>query len=225
MVNSYDFAHAESLLSRILAGEQNLRNEFASSLLSPLAEWLMHVNRSVSPDLCHTAAEDIILRLIDRPDRFNSIIQKFEFYLKKIAQRRLFDIIRSEKSHQRPAIHGKNKTWNRVELDSLETYYLWGVEDDPSIAYERQEHLQLLNDIIERFKSRISLTESRILDLLLNETRSSMPYAEVLQIQHDTVEERSMMVKRAKDRVLKKFKRYLKSNQVHELLSLIFRLK
>ena len=221
MDKSADFAHAERLLSRILAGEQDLQNEFASALLAPMAEWLKNVYHSIASDLCDTAVEDIIMRLIKRPDRFDSKIQGFELYVKKIVQRRLIDLIRTEKSKQSPAIRGKNKSWKRVELDLLETYYVWGDEEDPSIACEREEDLRLLNDMMGRFKSRIPNTESQILDLVLHKTRSIDPYSEVLGIHYVMEEARLLIVKRAKDRVLKKFRRFLESNHLYELWRLL----
>jgi RNA polymerase sigma-70 factor (ECF subfamily) len=192
---------ALALHRRLLARDPTAPNDLANAYLEPLVVWLGEINPKVSEDIRLEAAEDAILALIRSPESYSPERQTLEVYLRLSARGDLLNLLNKE------CRRNKGRLPLRVELVSDAGKYR-GRDDDPSLPLSLVEEKQSIeNSIPASLRRRLSETDLRALELMLQKERRNDVYAELFGLMHLPAQERKRMVKRHKDRLKQMVKR------------------
>jgi RNA polymerase sigma-70 factor (ECF subfamily) len=186
----------------LLAHDPVAGNDLAEAYLGLLVAWLCETDPGVAQDLRLEAAEDAILAIIRKPESYSPEQQTLEVYLRMSARGDLRNRLSKERRRQQHEL-----PLERVELLRDGGKYL-GRNDDPAqplcLADEKQE---LVRAIPEPVRRKLSETDLRALELLLQKERRTSVFAELYGLQDLSGEDQERMVKRHKDRIKKVVKR------------------
>lgn len=189
------------LSARLIVGDPTAPSDLAVTYLDRLTEWLISHNPGVDPHDCATAAEDAILALIKNPRSYKPERQTLEVYLRISALGDLRNLLRTELRHRKQRV-----PLEVVELSTDARKYLWNVMEDPALAIERLEELDL-SAIRANIQVELTKEENRVLELMAQGERRTEAYAAVLGLTDRPVSEQRRMVKRVKDRIKKRLER------------------
>lgn len=177
-------------------------NDVADAYLETLVVWLGDIDARAPEDVRMEAAEDAILALIRRPESYAPERQTLEIYLRMSARGDLRNLLRRERRHG----EGR-RSWGAVELSPDAGKYL-GRIDDPALPLQLAEERQRVNDAVpESVRRRLSETDQRALDLILQGERRTAVYADLYGLLHLPENEQRGAVKRHKDRLKNVLKR------------------
>jgi len=176
--------------------------ELASLVLGPLVLWLTQTNPRVDPHIITEAADEAVLALIRNPDTFRPDAGGLESYLQMSAEGDLRNILRREQRHR------KNRLpWEVVELSEDLGNYMQR-DDDPSFPLSIEEELERLQGSVPAVvRDGLAEGENRVLDLMLREERSTAVYADAYGVADRPPEEQRKIIKRVKDKLLKRIER------------------
>ena len=185
----------------LLRRDPKAPDRFADACLPRLRSLLKARHAFLPPDLAEDAATDAVLFLLETPERYQPERGSLLNFLLLIATSKLRDRWRKAKREGVDFVGGIEN----VELRLVETnYYREGVEqsdrrDPDALPPEMEAELRaLLPDPIDR----------KIADLIMETGRGDVAeYAAVLGIAHLPEGERAAIVKRNRDRVMKKLQR------------------
>jgi RNA polymerase sigma-70 factor (ECF subfamily) len=191
---------------RILDDEITAFAELCEVALPYLVVYLRRSFPQVETHLHETIAIDCLLEYKQKPQNYDPAKASLVTYLKMAARKDLLNAIDKEKRRQ-------------GHLYSYEEYIL----QDPNLDEDRQdvpasfnEWLQentslSLSELLDDLNNFLDGNEKQVLLLMLDGIRETDRYAEVMQLERLDSESRRAEVKRAKDRLLKKLRRYGKS--------------
>jgi hypothetical protein len=193
---------ALQLHQRLLAHDPTAANDLAVAYLEVLVVWLGEVDGRVPPDIRLDAAEDALLALIRNPQSYAPNLQTLEVYLRMSARGDLRNRLQKERRH------GKGRvTWKSVELSPQAGKYL-GRDDDPALPLRLAEEARNFTDAIpETVRRKLSATDLRALELIVQKERRTLVYAELWGLTHLSTQERFREVKRRKGRLKSLLKR------------------
>lgn len=182
------------LYDRLRAGDLAALDALAAALLPSLAERLRRRFPRIDEQLLNDAAEDALIDLAGRPERFDPERGvPLDDYLFGAAWRNAADRLRSEgRRRLREAEYARQQgdEFLRPEMD----------------AAEAQHDLDAVLAVLGRAEA--SEAERQALRLLLEGERSSEVWAHVLGLSGLPPEARRRQVKRLKDRLLKRLRRW-----------------
>jgi hypothetical protein len=203
----------DASLSRWRSGERSARDEIARLLLEPLVSWLRSIIPGKDPNHYDEAAENTILEFLDLSCTYQPGVNVLEGYLARSARRNLIDVIRSNDKKRCVDPDEKNAS-SRVELVPIDTLYLWNVNHDPIERLIDLEERSLANDRICEFRSCLSDIERVIFDRIIEAVHDTAAFAEVLNVTNRSIPEQRRIVKLEKDRILAKWRRFLKNHPI-----------
>jgi RNA polymerase sigma-70 factor (ECF subfamily) len=190
------------LHQRLLARDPTAANDLAIAYLEALIAWLGETERGAPDDLRIEAAEDAILALIRNPASYSPERQTLDVYLRMSARGDLRNRLRKELRHRT----GRTALSN-VELSPEAGKYL-GRTNDPSLPLRLAEEKQSIADgVPPSVNQRLSETDRRALDLILQKERRTSVFAELYGLQQLPAKEQFHEVKKHKDRLKKVLKR------------------
>jgi RNA polymerase sigma-70 factor, ECF subfamily len=191
-----------ALHRRLLARDPTASNDLADAYLQPLVVWLGAIDPGASEEMRLEAAGDAVLALIRKPESYSPELQTLEVYLRMSARGDLLNLKNKERRHNKGRV-----SWTSVELSADVGKYL-GHDDDPALplclAEERQKMMSIIPDGV---RDKLSETDRRALELILQKERRNAVYAELYGLGHLPAREQERVVKRHKDRLKKLLKR------------------
>ncbi len=203
----------DASLSRWRLGERFARDEIARLLLEPLVSWLRSIIPGKDPNHYDEAAENTILEFLDRTSTYQPGVNVLEGYLARSARRNLIDVIRSYDKKRCVASDEKNAS-SRIELVPIDTLCLWSENHDPIERLIDLEERTLANDRICEFRSCLSAVGRVIFDMMIEGIHETEAFAKVLRVADRSIPEQRRIVKREKDRILAKWRRFLKDRRI-----------
>jgi hypothetical protein len=153
-----------------------------------------------------TVAVDLLLSYQNRPEQYDPDKLSLFAYLRMAVKQDMLNAIDSRQRRERRLI---NFDQTAVELwlsrrnnicKDLRIDEWWEKRTDSSFE-----------DILIALRAELTPTDEQVLLLMLEGTRDSQPYAEVMGISHLEIGEQRREVKRAKDRLKKRLKRLRRS--------------
>ncbi len=180
---------------RVSRAEESSVDQLAERLLEPLQRVLRRSFRRVADDLIATAAEDTILEYVSHPSRFDPTRGvPLSRFLRYAARRNLLNLLQSE------ARRRVRESQYANEVSRLRT-------SRPASALESPDYRALRWWVLELARGR---AERRALLMWLNGDSRTDRLATALGVQGSLLEQRQA-VKRFKDRIVKRVRRYLHS--------------
>jgi RNA polymerase sigma-70 factor (ECF subfamily) len=193
---------ALALHQRLLAQDPTAANDLADAYLERLVVWLGETAPKICEDIRLEAAEDAILALIRKPESYSSGLQTLEVYLRMSARGDMLNLLDKERRHKK-----REKLSGGVELLPGAGKYLRR-DDDPSLPLRLAEEKQnVANAIPESVRQKLSATDLRAMELILQNERRNAVFAELYGLLHLPSKEQDRAVKRHKDRLKKMLKR------------------
>ena len=170
--------------------DRSATGDFAVAWLTPLVEFLTRRGLTRDDSLIQEAVGRAIIDFLKAPERFDPSKRSLDGYLRMAAEGDLLNAITREKRHRRREVP-------------------FPVELDRPAGNEPDGEPPRLDDHPELAAVRGGLSEAdrAVFDLMRAGVRATVPYAEVLGLGDLPPDEQAAAVKRAKDRVLKRFQR------------------
>ncbi len=196
---------ARDLHRRLLLDDPTAPTDLVEVYLDRLTDWLVAQNPRIDPAVCSTAAEDALLAVIKNPASYNPERQRLEVYLRMSAQGDLRNLLRAEQRHSR-----RRAEWEAVELSPVVGKYIWDEGGDPALIIERREDEPdepSVAPLPDSVRAGLTPQEQRVLELMERRERKTAVFAEVLGLTHLPPDEQRQMVKRVKDRLIKRRER------------------
>ncbi len=193
---------ALALHQRLLARDPTASNDLAEVYIGPLVAWLAEVAPRVEPEIREDAAGDALLTLIRNPESYSPILQTLEAYLRMSAHGDMLNALAKEQRHR------KHETpCGDVELLAESGKY-GGHDSDPGLSLRiAEEEQDTLSTIPESVRRRLSETDLRAAQLVVQGERSYAVFAELYGLLHLPADEQARTVKRHKDRLKMMLKR------------------
>ncbi|WP_376793831.1 hypothetical protein [Thermogemmatispora sp.] len=195
----------EAVYQRLLAGDPTAPNEFAELVLEPLLAQLQQRHPSLpDPQLLQEAVTDSLLAFLQRPERYRSERGGLWHYLVMNAEGDLRNALNRQRREQRLTL----------PLSSVAPVPSRGNSSMEEEAWRQAEARLTLStrkrqELLKRLSTeRFSPAEWPILLLMLQGERRTRVYAEKLGLAHLPLEEQRKQVKRVKDRLRLRLKRY-----------------
>jgi RNA polymerase sigma-70 factor, ECF subfamily len=190
----------QEIHERLLAGDVTAPAELAETLLEPLLNRLTKKYPQLpDPDLLPEAVIDSLMSYIKRPVQFDPDKRSLLGFLSMAAEGDLLNALAKDKRRRQ-----KETSLEDVELEVVGgNYRLEGTitETDP----EKNPVLQILPRIFGDPK------DLHAVELMLAGERTTEAFAKVLELQHLPLDQQRREVKRHKDRLKKRLKRYGKA--------------
>jgi RNA polymerase sigma-70 factor (ECF subfamily) len=148
-------------------------------------------------------AIDCLMAYQRKPKTFDPKKLSLFAYLRMASRRDMLNAIDKERRRGR-RLYDIDDPHVRVQLPE---------QDEPSREFDltgwlAQRTDYSLQEILEKLSSELSVTDKQVLLLMLDNVRETQPYAEMMGITHLAVAEQRRVVKRAKDRVVKRLQRF-----------------
>jgi hypothetical protein len=162
------------------------------AFLAPLTAFLHHCHPTADPHDLETAATEALVTYLRTPQRFDPSQCSLPGYLRMLARADLKNLWRSAQRHEHvelPVEMGNNS--QPALLDVL-------------IA---QEETGSLRTQVDALAQRLSPSDQKVLQLLLEGERETAVFARELNLGHLPVAEQRREVKRAKDRIQRRLDR------------------
>lgn len=185
-----------ALHERVRAGDRAALAAVMSAFLPVLVRWLRRRFPRVDDHLLAEAAEDALLDYARRPERFDPRdALAFQGALLQATRRNAVDRLRSES--RRRAREGKyvRRALDEARLTELD-------------AFEMHHDVEALLSRASEVDFTLSTSERQALRLLLEGERSTAAWARVLDLADRPPPEQRRVVKRIKDRLLKRLRRW-----------------
>jgi hypothetical protein len=193
---------ALQLHQRLLAHDPTAANDLAVAYLDVLVVWLGETDGRVPPDIRLDAAEDALVALIRNPQSYAPNLQTLEVYLRMSARGDLRNRLQKERRHDKGRV-----PWESVELSPQAGKYL-GRDDDPALPLRLAEEARIFMDAIPgTVRRKLSATDLRALELIVQKERRTLVYAELWGLTHLPAQERFREVKKRKGRLKSLLKR------------------
>jgi hypothetical protein len=191
---------------RILENDVTAFAEFCEAVFPYLISYLRRSFPLVEEHMRETIAIDDLLAYKLEPQKYDPTKASLIGYLQMAARMDMLNAIDKEKRRQQ-------------HLSSFEEHLLQDRMLDEDLAANNspfenwlQDYQQLsYSELLDGLDSFLNETEKKVLKLMLEGVRETDPYAETLELTHLDVKSRRKEVKRVKDRLIKKLRRYGKS--------------
>ena len=191
-------ADALQLHQRLLDGDRTASADLAVAYLDRLIAWLAVKAPKVSEHHRIQAAGEALITLIRNPQSYSPEKKTLEEYLQMSALGDLRNLLKKEQRHQKNRI-----PLRAVELSPDAGKYL-GREDDPSRGLRLAEEEQAVANVLpESVRQKLSESDLRAVELILNGERATRVFAEVYGLLDLPEKEQSKIVKQHKDRLKK----------------------
>ena len=180
---------SERIYQKLLDLDLTASADLALAYCSLLTRYLLQKCPRVDPDLCHGAADEALMNLIKRPEKFNPSLKELGSYLRMSADGDLKNAL------DRQQKHSQKRSGFDVELlpdprnSEEEPLYSW---DDPA-----------LQSTLAELDSR----DREVIELMRSGERSTAIFAALLDCDHLPEEEQRRLVKQNKDRIQKRLQR------------------
>jgi hypothetical protein len=181
------------LHNRLLAGDPTAPATIATHVFSSLCRGLQQANGNCSEDLLNQAAGDALFSYFKRPEQFDPGKGTLAAYLRMSAVGVLKNLLRSEKN-----LGEKFRTG--VELSQLA-----GNREVQAQSLSPQTAEQLRVKLRDLFPGEL---DWQLAELIIDLERKTEPFAEILGLRHLPLEEQRLEVKRHKDRIKQKLRRF-----------------
>jgi RNA polymerase sigma-70 factor, ECF subfamily len=181
---------------RLLAGDPTASAELVDRLIDPLSEQLGKRYAKLSvPELLADAVADALIGYIRNPIQFDG------------KKRGLFGfLLMSADGDLKNALAKlKRRNQKEISLDDVEVDRLGGnnaIDDSSLVAMESQKVAERLDNI---FKDKC---DRKLVSLIILGVRSTAEFVEILDLHDLSIQEQRRAVKRHKDRIIKRLKRF-----------------
>jgi DNA-directed RNA polymerase specialized sigma24 family protein len=188
---------------RIVEQEPTAFAELCQGALPHLVAFLRREFSGQDPHLHETVAIDLLLDYQRRPEQYDPQKLSLLAYLRMAARRDMLNAIDKQTRRQRKL----------ASLDDPLVELQAGGRNNIQEAFELDEWLQQhtdlsLQEILERLSAELDETDERVLLLMLEGVRETARYADVMGLEWADAESQRRDVKRAKDRVMQKLRRF-----------------
>lgn len=194
-----------ALHARLLARDPVAWSELADLHLSGLAAFLRRVFSPDDPALAEDVATDLLVDLMRHPERYDPTRMSLRGYLRMAARRDFFNRIKSEQRHRQRLVPFPDEDTPGVEDSRRPRNLFLESAEDPADVVEQQVSTDAELEAI--LDDAFTPQEREILDLMLDDVRSTRVYAERLGITHLPPDQQRREVKRVKDRLGKRLRR------------------
>jgi DNA-directed RNA polymerase specialized sigma24 family protein len=208
MMNIPEPSHAtqQKFHQRLLRNDPTVFAELCETALPHLVSFL----RDQFPQ---QGAHDVEIVAIDALMQFRSEVVKYDSqklslfaYLRMAARGDMLNLIDKHRRHDGRLVDLDNTTVLNAVPDT------GGLESHFELDLWLQEHTDLpRQELYDRLAGELETADKEILTLILDGVRATADYAAVMGIAHLHESEQKLEVKRAKDRILKKLRRFGKS--------------
>jgi DNA-directed RNA polymerase specialized sigma24 family protein len=170
--------------------DRSASGDFAAAWLPDLVAFLTRPHLTTDEALVQEASGTAIIDFLKAPDRFDPSKRSLEGYLRMAAEGDLRNAIERDARRRRREVS-------------------FPVELDPAAGNESDDERPRLDDFPELVAVRDALPEAdrAVFELIEAGVRATAPYAELLGLAGLPPDEQAAAVKRAKERILKRFQR------------------
>jgi len=198
MARGYDSEQLLILHQRLVEGDRTASEEICNLLLMSLIKEVKKKYPRTDEHIISDGSVDAILEYCEKPQTFDATLGiPLERFLKLAATRNVQNFIRGEERRKaREEKYGKRTLETSVELDVAAGNII--TEEILARMQEMKAILNILDDPLDK----------KIKELSLQGERRTEVFAEILGITHLSKEQQKREVKRAKDRIDKKIRRY-----------------
>lgn len=191
------------LHERIVEQEPTAFAELCQVALPHLVAFLRSGFSGQDPHLHETVAIDLLLAYQRRPEQYDPQKLSLLAYLRMAARHDMLNAIDKQARRQRKL----------ASLDDPLVELQAGGRNNIQEAFELDEWLQQhtdlsLQEILEQLSAELDETDERVLLLMLEGVRETARYADVMGLEWADAESQRRDVKRAKDRVMQKLRRF-----------------
>ncbi len=197
---------------RLTDGDPTASSDLAIAYVDYLVDWLRERNSArIDDHLIGEAASDAIVSLIKTPGSYNPDSKRSLIsYLQMSASADLKNCLKKRERQSR----------NEIPLNSVEQSMDRGIQlcedDDPLEQLITREEADIIKESqLPELRDGLSPQEIECLELLLDEERSTRPYARALKIEHLPDEEQRRRVKQVKDKLQNRIKRGRSRHEAH----------
>lgn len=187
---------------RLCDQEADATADLCAAYLEPLLAWAEKPFPRVDLHLRTTAVHEALVGYLRRPHRYDPRKSDLAAYLRMAVRGDLKNLLRKEAGRRDHEI-----TWNSVEEGGEPGNYL-GKEDDPARMAERAEDAAEAERFFQAVTDGWDDTERQVLLLMLDGERGTADFAAALGIAGAGSAEQAGEVKRLKDRVKGRLKRW-----------------
>jgi hypothetical protein len=193
---SSDRAAERLLHQRLLAGDPVAPADFAERYLTALSGWLRRRFPTFDPHLLESAAADALFRLAREPGRYDPGRGGLFAYLRMDARG---DVLNAHQAEQR-------RVQRVVALESVELRPEWrNLRQEERFDRAEEDDAAFL----EQLHRQVDSADQAALGLWLEGERRSEPFAAALGLTGLTLDEQRREVKRWKDRMGKRLRRWM----------------
>jgi RNA polymerase sigma-70 factor (ECF subfamily) len=177
--------------------------EICEGVLPHLVSFLGRQFPQYDAHLREMVAIDCLLAYRQKPDQFDPNKLSLFAYLRMAARRDMLNAIDKQQRRDRRLYDIEDP---HVQLQLPEQ----GSPDEEIdlTGWLAQRTDYSLQEILEKLSAELSATDKQILLLMLDNVRETQRYAEVMAITHLEESEKRRVVKRAKDRIVKRLQRF-----------------
>lgn len=186
----------------LLSGDPIAPARLVDAVVIPLTSVLRRQNLALPREMIEDAATDALLDLITRPDRYDSARSSLLNFLLHIASNKLIDSLRSVGRRRETAVGGlvelelyESNNLHQVRGDLFLGDFIQGADEIPAPLLHVLD--EVLTDPVDR----------RIARLIANGRTETADFAAALGISHLSATEQPAIVKRHRDRILKRLQR------------------
>lgn len=197
----------ESQHQRILSGDPTAFAQLAEMALPHLVSFLQRQFAQVDSHSQETAAIDCLLDYQSHPDRYDPRQLSLFAYLRMAARHDLLNALdRKKRVRQRLLDIDEPAVQTQLPAESLSDTAEWEPDEwlEQQTNHSRRALLDSFTD--EELEEAV---DRRLFLLMLNGVRETEPYAEIMGLAHLPIDEQRREVKRAKDRLKKRFSRFV----------------
>lgn len=193
----------DDLHRRVLAEDPTAFAELCEAALPHLVDSLQARFPNRNAHLVESAAIDALMAYHAQPTRYDPDRLSLFGYLRMAAR---FDALNRIDSHRR-------REDRLVHVDDTNTHLILKASTTVEDAFRLDEwlarHTSLSRrEVLQRLHDALDPVDEKIILMMLEGVRATERYADVLGIQHLDVEQQRAEVKRAKDRLNKKLRRF-----------------
>lgn len=196
------------LKNRLLNHDETARSEVFLQHYEPLTNLMVHRFRSLDQDIIADVVFDALTALVAVPSKFDPLRSSMRTFLALVVHRDLINLLRKPFFKQELHRLDVDDPFRPVSLQELSN-----PEDEYILGESMDLFHQKLTTIFPDQKDR------QMADMVLAGIRKTSAYANVLGVEHFTHSEQKNIVKREKDRIKVKMKRFGFMEFVHKHLN------
>lgn len=199
-----------TLHERLLAGDLTAPAEIADLYLSPLVHFLEYkLPVWADPHLAETAAIDAIINYLYSPQQYNPTKADLHQYLRMAAHGDLLNLIEQQSR--------RNKAPNKMQFVELDAPGAENIGEEERVLSVEEQAMILASPLWSRLSELLpEPKDMQVVLLMMSDVRSTEDYATALGIDELPTTEKTIAVKRTKDRLKKWLQRHMSRSELQD---------